>query len=479
MVVTRFAPSPTGALHIGGARTALFSWAYARHHGGVCYLRIEDTDQTRSTEASDAMVLESLEWLGISFDPPPGGAPLMRQSERLPRYSEAVEALLAAGQAYRCVCPPEALAAMRERGRQGTGHAGYDGTCRDKGIGPEVPGACIRMRVDRDAEPSITRWRDVIAGPSGQELELIDDFVLVRADGTPIYHFAATIDDHDMGITHVIRGREHMTSTPRQLLIYRALGYDAPAFGHVPLLVDASGKKLSKRVGDVSVTAYRDAGYPREAVVNFIARLGWSHGDLEVFSVEQLVELFDLRDVGRAPSQVDVDKLAWLSQTYIQSLPDDTLFAYARPFLERVAGHPLDASPSLYKLMGLLRARSKTFADMAERARFALCDDIEIDPKAGRKFLAPASRPILIVLRDTLAEIPEERFSADVLEQAFERVVAAQSVTLGQLAQPARVAVVGGSASPGIYDTLELAGRRRTLARLERALTYTPEPAES
>jgi glutamyl-tRNA synthetase len=476
MVVTRFAPSPTGALHIGGARTALFSWAYARHHGGKCYLRIEDTDQARSTATFEAMLIEALAWLGIAFDAPPGGG-VIRQSERVARYQEAAAAMLETGHAYRCVCSQEALAAMRERGRQGTGHGGYDGTCRDKGIGPDVPGACVRMRVDRTADPGITRWRDVIAGASGQEVELIDDFVLLRADGTPIYHLAVTVDDHDMGITHVIRGREHMTSTPRQLLIYRALGYDVPELGHVPLLVDARGKKLSKREGDVSVGAYRDAGYPPEAVVNFIARLGWGHGDLEIFTVQKLIELFELSDIGRAPSQVDPDKLGWLSQQYIQTLSDDTLFAYAKPFLERVAGHALEPSPSLYKLIGLLRARSKTLADMAERARFALCDTIQIDPRAGRKFLAPSARPILHALVSTLEAMPETQWNAAELEAAFERIVLAHGVTLGELAQPTRVAVVGSSASPGIYDTLELAGRARTLARLTAALTYTPPDA--
>ena len=477
MVVTRFAPSPTGALHIGGARTALFSWAYARHHGGRCYLRIEDTDRARSTAESEAGVIEALDWLGIHFDPPPGGGGVLRQSERLAHYQAAVDELLAADAAYRCVCSPEEVAAMRERGRAGGGAGGYDGTCRDKGIGPDARGACVRMRVDRSADPSVTRWRDAIAGPSGQDVELVEDFVLLRGDGTPLYHLAVTIDDHAMGVTHVIRGREHMTSTTRQLLIYRALGYELPEFAHVPLLVDAGGKKLSKRVGDVSVQAYRDAGYPPEAVLNFIARLGWSHGDLEIFSVEQLIELFDLRDVGRAPSQVDAEKLGWLSQQHIQTLPDDALFAYAKPFLERVAGHSIANGPALAKLIGLLRARSKTLQDMAERARFALCDGIEIDAKAGRKFLAPTARPVISALREALGAIPEDRWQAPELEATFERLVEAQQVTLGQLAQPARVAVVGGSASPGIYDTLELAGRGRTLERLEAALVYSPEPA--
>jgi glutamyl-tRNA synthetase len=475
-VVTRFPPSPTGDLHIGGARTALFNWAFARHHGGLFLLRFEDTDRERSTRASEIAMLEALEWLGLDADPVPGPTPIPRQSERGPRYAEAVERLLATGHAYRCVCSADDLEEKRRRALAEGRNPVYDGSCRGRGIGPDSPVPfCVRLAVP-DAGGR-TRWDDAIAGPSGEDPAQIGDFVIVRSDGTPIYHLAAVVDDHDMGITHVIRGREHMTSTPRQLLLYQALGFEPPFFAHVPLLVGEGGKKLSKRQEDVSVLSYRDRGFLPEAVVNFIARLGWGSGDLEVFDRDELVRRFTLEGIGKSPSQVPEEKLLWLSQHYLKRVQAARLHQEVAPFLAREAGHEVSIDAGLAKLLDLLRERSQTLADMARQARFALVDDVEPDPKAAAKHLKPEVAPALAALRDRLAALPA--WDEAALESAFGAVVEATGLALGKLAQPVRVSVVGSAASPGIYETLGALGRERTLRRLEATLARLAPAAPS
>ena len=465
-VVTRYAPSPTGAPHIGAARTALFNWAFARHHGGAFLLRFEDTDRARSTKASEQAVLEALEWLGIESDPVAGSAPIPRQSERLELYRERLDCLLDGSRAYRCTCSTERLEELRRRARESGSRRVYDGACREKAIGADSEQPfCVRLRVPEDG---VTRWEDAIAGPSGEDLAQLDDFVIARADGTPIYHLAVVVDDHEMGVTHVIRGREHLTSTPRQLLLYQALGLEPPRFAHVPLLVEPGGKKLSKRVRSVSVQSYRERGFPPEAVLNFIARLGWAHGDLELFSSDEFCKLFTLDGVGKSPSQVHDDKLLWTSQHYIKTLPADRLLEHARPFLEATAGGPVEADPGLEQLVGLLRERSQTLVELAEHARFYLVDAIEIDPKAARKHLKAEIAAPLEELLGELRELPQWQPAA--LEEAFAGVVERHSLSLGKLAQPVRVAVVGRPVSPGIFETLELLGRERSLARIEAAL---------
>ena len=465
-VVVRFPPSPTGDLHIGGARTALFNWAFARHHGGRFVLRFEDTDRERSSRESERAMLEALEWLGLDWDPVPGFDGIPRQSERLGRYAEAVGALLDSGAAYRCTCTSEEVEAMRERARAEGRRPRYDGRCRERALGPE-PGApfCVRLRI---ADDGPTRWTDLLAGPSGVDPDELDDFVVARTDGTPVYHLAVVVDDHDMGITHVLRGREHLTSTPRQLLLYHALGHAPPAFAHVPLLVDTGGRKLSKRDAAVSVRSYRDAGYPPEAVANFIARLGWGHGDLEIFSRDELALHFSLEGVGRSPSQVHDDKLRWLSQHYLKTLPFERLRAHLLPFLEREAGRPVATDARLEKLVDLLRERSKTLAEMAKLARFALVDAVELEPKAQRLHLTPGARPALEDLRARLEKL--EGWEETDLKSAFEAVLGPHELSLGKLAQPVRVAVTGGTVSPGIFETLDVLGRERTLQRLDAAL---------
>ena len=466
-VVTRYAPSPTGALHIGGARTALFAWAFARHHGGRFLLRIEDTDRERSTLESEKLVLEALAWLGLDWDPVPGFTGIPRQSERGSRYREAIDTLLASGHAYRCTCSEAEVEAMRERAKARSEKPRYDRSCRDREIGGDsAKPFCLRLRVPDVG--GITRWNDLISGPAGEDVRELDDFVIARSDGSPMYHFAVVVDDHDMGITHVIRGREHLTSTPRQLLIYQGLGWEPPQFAHVPLLVERGGKKLSKRQDSVSVQSYRDRGFTPETVLNYIARLGWSHGDLEIFSQSQLVLLFTLDGVGSSPSQVHDDKLLWLSQHYIKTLPRERLLEHLQRLLDACAGRPVAVDEGLMQLVDLLRERSKTLVEMAQLARFYYVDTLVREPKAAAKFLRPELIAPLLELRASLAKVPS--WESGSLEAAFQGVIAKHGLQLGALAQPVRVAITGGTVSPPIFETLEVLGRERSLARLADAV---------
>jgi glutamyl-tRNA synthetase len=471
-VVTRYAPSPTGALHIGGARTALFNWAFARHEGGKFLLRIEDTDKERSTLESEKLVLEALEWIGLTWDPVPGTTGIPRQSERGARYREAIAELLSRGHAYRCTCTEAEVEAMRERAKARGEKPRYDRTCRDKHLGPDTAlPFCVRLRVPDSG--GLTRWSDLVAGPAGEDASELDDFVIARTDGSAIYHFAVVVDDHDMGVTHVIRGREHMTSTPRQLLIYQGMGWEPPLFAHAPLLIEAGGKKLSKRAESVSVQSYRDRGFCPEAVLNYIARLGWGHGDLEIFSQDELARLFTLDGIGQSPSQVHDDKLLWLSQHYLKTLPRERLLAHLQRFLDAEARRPVTVDDGLARLVDLLRERSKTLLEMAALARFYYVDELALDPKAAAKFLTREVAPRLAELRSELERVATwERAS---LEAALQKVISAHGIELGKLAQPLRVAVTGGTVSPPIYETLEVLGKERTLRRLTEALRSIPQ----
>ncbi|MEE8557073.1 MAG: glutamate--tRNA ligase [Myxococcota bacterium] len=474
-VVTRYAPSPTGPLHIGGARTALYSWAFARHGGGRFVLRFEDTDRARSKPEYEDAVLEALDWLGLDHDPVPGPSPIPRQTERGARYSEALGRLLEGGHAYRCVCTPDEVEEMRSRARAEERRPAYDGRCRDRNLEPD-PGKpfCLRMRVP---ESGLTRWNDLIAGPSGEDTSQIEDFVIARTDGSAIYHLAVVVDDHEMGITHVIRGREHMLSTPRQLLLYQGLGWEPPSFAHVPLLVEAGGKKLSKRSAAVSTQNYRDRGFLPQAVLNFIARLGWSHGDLEIFSRDELARLFTLEGVGQSPAQVQEEKLHWLSQHYIKGAPGPALRSQLQPFLDRAAEQPVEIDAGLERLIDLLRERSTTLVEMAELARFYLLDEVEFEEKAARKHLRSESLGPLRTLLEALGKV--RGWDEESLQPPFEATCEAHGLKLGQLAQSVRVAITGRAASPGIFETLEALGRERGLARIRRAIDRISSEARS
>jgi len=463
---TRFAPSPTGFLHIGGARTALYNWAYTRRLGGRFVLRIEDTDRVRSTAESEAAVLGGLEWLGIDWDEGP-----FRQSDRGALHAAAIEQLLARDRAYRCVCTPEEIEARRQAVTATGAKWTYDGRCADANYGPGCGPHAVRLRVPKEGKLG---FDDAVFGPSGQDAREIGDMVIRRTDGSPLYHLAVVVDDIEMRITNVIRGADHLNNTPFQLALYHALDATPPAFAHLPLIVGTDGRKLSKRRDPVSVQHFRDAGYLPEAMVNWLVRIGWSHGDQEVFTRDEIRTLFDLAEVHRASGQADPGKLDWLNQHWIKQRPREQLVAELLPFLA-AAGTPAEPSESLGMLVDLLRERSKTLAEMAERARFlAVADDaLAYDPEAVQKHWRAAALPAMRDLHTELERAPA--WDCEAIEAAFHAALARhEGIALGKLAQPVRIAVTGSAASPGIFETLHALGRERTIARIARALAELP-----
>ncbi len=407
-------------------------------------------------------MLEALQWLGIGWDKEP-----VRQSERRAHYDAAIEKLLAQGHAYRCVCRAEELAERREQAIAAGTKWIYDGRCREQDLGPDCGPHTVRLRVDPEA---FLDWQDLVFGPSGQSAAEIGDMNIRRSDGHPLYNLAVVVDDLEMGITHVIRGADHLGNTAFQIALYRALGVAPPAFAHVPLIVAAGGKKLSKRRDPVSVESYRDQGYLPEALLNWLVRIGWSHGDQEIFSSEEIPQLFDLDAVNRSAAQADNEKLGWLNQHYIKTLPPGRLVHDLLPFLEQRTAGPVQPTPELARLAELLRERSRTLVDMAERAAFLVIDEVHFDEKASRKFLTPAARPILEDLRARLATL--DPWTEARLEAVFEEIRHEHGdIGMGKLAQPVRVAVTGSSASPGIYETLAILGRERSVSRIEAAIT--------
>ena len=463
LVRTRFAPSPTGFLHMGSARTALFNWAFARRHGGRMILRIEDTDRERSTREFEQTLLDGLRWLGIDWDDGP-----LRQSERRERYDTAVERLLAAGHAYRCVCTPEQLAERREKTLAAGRSWVYDGRCRELDLGPDCGAHTVRLRL---APGERLDWNDLVFGPSGQEAHEIGDMNIRRSDGRPLYNLAVVVDDLEMEITHVIRGADHLGNTSFQIALYRALGKQPPLFAHVPLIVGKGGKKLSKRRDPVSVRQYREDGYLPQALCNWLIRIGWSHGDQEVFSRQEIQRLFDLDAVNRSSAQADAGKLLWLNQHYIKNLPRDELVASLLPFLAEVAGKPVEPTPELGQLVDLLRERGKTLRDMAEQAGFLVREEVAYEEKAAGKFLKDESLLVLEDLHQRLAAL--EEWSEPALERVFEQVRAGHgNLGMGKIAQPVRVATTGRSATPGIYETLAVLGKQRSVDRIAKAIQY-------
>ncbi len=459
-VRTRFAPSPTGALHVGSVRTALFSYLFARHHGGAFVLRIEDTDRERSTEESTRAILESLDWLGLGWDEGP-----YHQSERMALYRARAETLLAAGAAYRCWCTPDELEARRQAALAAGRRPAYDRSCRERSAPPAGRTAhALRFRTPLDGETVID---DHVKGRVVFQNADLDDFIIVRSDGSPVYNFCVVVDDHDMRITHVIRGDDLLASTPRQVLLYRALGATPPEFAHVPQILGLDKARLSKRHGATSVLAYRDMGYLPHAMVNYLARLGWSHGDQELFSREELIAHFTLENVGKSAGIFNPEKLEWVNFQYMKATPAPALVALLEPFLER-AGLRVPADRAwLARAVETLRERAKTLIELAEFCRFYLAETITPDAKAAAKHLTPAVAPALADLAGRLAALP--RWDAAAIEGAFQATLAAHGLKLGALAQPVRVAVTGGTVSPGIYEVLDALGRERTLERLAAA----------
>jgi len=464
-VRTRFAPSPTGRLHLGNARTALFNWAYARHHHGTLVLRVEDTDRARSTPEAETGLLEALDWLGIDWDEGP-----IRQSERRGRHEQVVEELVARGAAYRCVCSAEDLEQRKQATIEAGGKWTYDGRCRDADHGPDCGPHTVRLRLP---QTGALAWDDLVFGPSGQDASEIGDRIIRRSDGTPLYHLAVVVDDMDMGIDTVVRGADHHANTPFQLALHEALGHPPPRFAHVPLILGEGGKKLSKREAGVAVEDYRAAGYLPDAVRNWIARLGWSHGDQELFSAEELIGLFDLDAVGRAAARAEPAKLRWFNQHYLKTLPRPQLFEELEPYLTEVAGGPVEVSPALEQLVDLLRERATTLPELAQAARFFLVDEVELDEKAAAKHLKATIREPLADLCRRLGGL--EAWTEAAIESCFEATLGAHAdLKMGKLAQPVRVAVTGSGASPGIFETLAVLGQKRSVERIERALGALP-----
>ncbi len=458
-VRTRFAPSPTGLLHIGGARTALFNYLFARHHGGQYLLRVEDTDRARSTQEATQVILDGLAWLGLAPDEPP-----LFQSTRAARHAEAAQAMLAAGQAYRCYCTPAELAEMRAAAAAAGRPPRYDGRWRDRDPAEAPAGVApaIRLRAPRAGDTVV---QDLVQGEVRVANAELDDLILLRSDATPTYLHAVVVDDHDMGITHVIRGDDHLTNTFRQVQIYRALGWEPPEFAHIPLIHGEDGAKLSKRHGAVSVLEFREQGYLPEALCNALLRLGWGHGDAEIIDRAQAIALFDLADVGRAAARLDYRKLAHVNGVYLRAADDERL---TREVLERLAHRPGlavggIAAARIRALMPGLKERAKTLVELADMAAFlAQPLPLPMDAKA-RAQLTPEAR---IMLRDLAPALAGTDFSAAALDAALRAFADRAGLKLGQVAQPLRAALTGSTTSPGIDATLAALGREEALARI-------------
>lgn len=457
---TRFAPSPTGYLHVGGARTALFNWLHARHTKGRFILRIEDTDKARSTEKSVQAIFEALEWLQIDWDEGP-----YYQSERNEIYQHHLKRLVAEGHAYYCTCTPEEIDAMREKAKAEGNKPRYDGSCREKHLGPD-PHAVIRFKTDYAGTTTID---DAVKGPIVFQNSELDDFVLCRSDGTPTYNFAAVVDDITMEINTIIRGDDHVMNTPKQILLYQALGADLPLFAHVPMVLGDDRTRLSKRHGATSVTAYRDMGLLPDAFINFLARLGWSLGDQEFFSREALIDHFSLERVGKSAGVFDPVKLQALNADHIQAAAPQRLGPQVLPFLKAKGWHAAD-DDYLHRIITTLQPRSKNLQEMADQAHFYYIDDIDFDEKAAKKFLKGNVLEPLKTLKARLEGIAD--YSEKNIESVFAALLETFKIKLGKIAQPVRVALTGTGVSPGIFEIISVLGKERVLPRLQKAIDF-------
>ncbi|MCD1621283.1 glutamate--tRNA ligase [Citromicrobium bathyomarinum] len=471
-IITRFAPSPTGYLHLGGARTALFNWLYARHHGGKALLRIEDTDAKRSTQDAIDKIIEGLDWLGLSFDEEP-----VFQSQRAQRHAEVANILLAHGHAYKCYATPEELEAMRAEQRANKQPMRYDGRWRDREPGPDQEGApfTVRLKVAKDGETAI---EDQVQGRVTVRNEEIDDYILLRADGTPTYMLAVVVDDHDMGVTHVIRGDDHLNNAFRQLPIYRAMnaiegGWEDPVYAHVPLIHGSDGAKLSKRHGAVGVEAYRDElGILPEALFNYLLRLGWGHGDREEITQAEAIELFDLDGVGRSPARFDIKKLQNLNGHYIREADDARLAGIVAGELTGSVDGEIDQD-LLTRAMPVLKTRAKDTHELAENARFLFAKRPLTMTEKAAGLLDDEARARLAQVSAELAG--QSDWTIEALEATTKSLAERLEVGLGKLAQPLRAALTGTTTSPGIFDVLALLGKEESLARIDaQAVSANP-----
>ena len=459
-VVTRFAPSPTGMLHVGGVRTALYSWLYARRMGGKFILRVEDTDRERSTDEAVRVILDGMAWLGLTADEGP-----FYQTQRFDRYRAVIAQMLAAGQAYHCYCTKKELEAVRAEQM----------ARKEK---PRDPGTCRHGREPRAGVQPVVRFRnpaegavvveDLVHGAVTFQNTELDDLIIARSDGTPTYNFCVVVDDMDMGVTHVIRGDDHLNNTPRQMNMLIALGATPPTYAHVPMILGPDGAKLSKRHGAVSVLQYEEEGYLPDALLNYLVRLGWAHGDQEVFTREEMIAAFDIKDVNKAASAFNPEKLLWLNQQHMMRAAPAALVAHLRAHLHRI-GLDSEDQPFLEGIIVAQRERAKTMKEMALNSRFFFVERVDIDPKAAAKHLAGGGRDMLAKVRERLAALPQ--WTAEGVHGVLNDLAAALGAGLGKVAQPLRVAVTGTAVSPPIDVTLALLGRERTLARIEAALS--------
>ena len=463
MIRTRFAPSPTGYLHIGGARTALFSWAYARKHGGKFVLRIEDTDRERSTKQSTEAILEGMEWLGLDYDEGP-----YYQMERLDRYREAAEQLLRENRAYYCYASKEELDAMREQQRAAGLKPRYDGRWRDS---KQTPPAGVKpvIRFKNPQEGYVT-FNDLVKGKITMANHELDDLVLIRGDGIPTYNFGVILDDLDMNISHVIRGDDHINNTPRQINILKALDAPLPQYAHVPMILGADGERLSKRHGAVSITQYREDGYLPEALVNYLARLGWSHGDEEIFDRDQLIAWFDLTSINHAPAKFDPQKLRWLNQQYLKKTDSKRLAELVIPFLNR-DNCDTSKGPNLLKIVNLLKERVDTIEELADAAVYFF-RPLEPSSNLKEQHFSLELKPVLNNLKDkfTVIEWNHQAINSEIKKTASEH-----EMKLPKLAMPLRVMVTGEAQTPSIAAVLELLGREETLKRMDHRLSFFPD----
>ena len=462
-VRVRFAPSPTGFLHIGGVRTALFNWLYARQQHGVFVLRIEDTDQDRSTDESIQAIIEGMKWVGLDWDEGP-----FRQTERMELYRSHAMQLLKQGQAYWCVCKAEELEARRKEAEAKGLSPRYDGRCRTLGITNPPGDAALRFKAPQEGQIVVD---DLIKGKITFDNSAADDLIILRSNGYPTYNFSVVVDDALMNITHVIRGDDHLTNTPRQIPIFQALGFPVPQFGHLPMILGSDKSRLSKRHGATSIMAYKDMGYLPDAMVNYLVRLGWSHGDQEIFSRQELIDKFSWKHVQTSAAVFNADKLLWINAEYIKASPPAGVAQALIPLLEgaglqeQVRAVPLEW---LAQLVVLVKERAKTLVEMVDWVRPYFGESVVLEEEAAKKFLTPAIAPVFGKLLARFEALPT--FSKQVWEESFKKFVEEEGIKMGQIAQPVRVALTGRTASPGLFEVMEVLGRDRTLLRLRRGL---------
>ena len=460
-VVTRFAPSPTGYLHVGGARTALYSWLYAKNQGGKFVLRIEDTDIERSTQAAIDAILQSMEWLGLDWDDGP-----YYQTQRFERYKQLIQQLLDEGKAYKCFMPADELNAIREQQKANGEKPRYPGTWRERADHPQDQPFAIRFKNPLQGTVLI---KDHIRGEIEIANSELDDLIIQRSDGVPTYNFCVVVDDWDMGVSHVVRGEDHINNTPRQINIAKALGAPEPEYAHVSMILGDDGKKLSKRHGAVSVMQYRDDGYLPQALLNYLVRLGWSHGDQEIFSIEEMISLFNLDGIGQSASAFNTDKLIWLNQHYIKTLPASEVAEHAKWHFEQ-QGIDMSSGPSLEDVIAVQADRVKTLKELAQISRYFFEEYEAFDEKAAKKYLRPVAKDALVAVKVKLSELTQ--WNSESIHEAINNTAEELEVGMGKVGMPLRVAVTGSGNSPSLDVTLNLLNFEQVAARIDKALIY-------